>query len=142
MKAQVTIKSISRGDEARNPRKEVMNEALIKSVRAVAKRMPIIKTCKPMPVSVRQDGLHLARPQDYDECDMRLVLAALERAERIEKAARARKFAADIFYALPEDTSPDQWGGAIGAMRGAEADLDAALSEPHINELEKQHGKT
>lgn len=58
--------------------------SIIESVRTLAARMPIIKTCKPMPVSVRQNGFQLARPQDYDECDMRLVLAALERAERIE----------------------------------------------------------
>lgn len=118
-----------------------MNEHLIESVRAVAKRMPIIKTCKPMPVRVRQDGLHLARPQDYDECDMRLVLQALDRAERIESAARTLQErmgiyakALDVLNLVPVYSKDGREMLAVfaaeSAVSSAQAMLRAALSEP------------
>lgn len=103
----------------------MQNNPLIESVRALAERMPIIKTCKPMPVVQRQDGIQFARPQDYDECDIRLVLAALERAERIHQDAVAINagYKNGIYEIAASDKEQHEMAEAFFA------DLDAALKE-------------
>ena len=79
-----------------------MQSELIESVRALAEAQ---KAHARQPHHDRPAFAFLKLANDFD---FTALLAALERAERIEKAAKARKFAADMFYALPADTSPDQ----------------------------------
>lgn len=109
-----------------------MNEALIKSVRALAQAQ---KRYNALIVELRDNNIPMVRTKAQTalaeifatQVDADALLAALERAERIEKAARELRFAQHHYD--PRESPADV---VINSARLTDATnaLDAALSEP------------
>ncbi len=112
------------------------NQEILAQLEKLAERMPVIKTAAPLPVQRRQDPIIFPTNAQYDEADMRIILAAVKRWVKIEEVAKPALLAlrhcdGELSAIKHRGTIDEQNVSNFSAEARATAKvLDAALKEP------------
>lgn len=108
------------------------NQEILAQLEKLAERMPVIKTAAPLPVQRRQDPIIFPTNAQYDEADMRIILAAVKRWVKIESLLRAALpvLLRDIANTSDSDLCRSRMFFEAEVRNTLGLPLDAALKEP------------